>query len=601
MEKNRKNYKAVLVVMVFVMVCSFLLLPGNEVKVFAAEADSFDVLAEQAVVNSYQRYKTGIAVDDVYGNFGAIDGYVLSIVGIELEHWQNGDTNFKEELLALIKAIPTKENGDSPSSAKQVASGYLLANEWRETETADQLLTILKERQKNSLDGSFDQNVFSDLPAFAALGRARVLTGFDVDAAINFILNKQDEETKAWPTGEYQDFQTTAQAIRTLTYFKPFVENNEDKADELAAMQEAIDQGLAWLKERQLPDGSCQDSSGFDDPLIDTVEVLLTLKTVGIEVTDPDWISSEGKSIVDYLRENALNEDGTFGTFRNPSDNTWALDAFICLGACVSQDTALMIEIEPKEVELAVEEEEALTATAFLVNGDTVDVTTTAEWTVSDSEKVIMNLADEKMVIRRISAGDFELEAIYQTVNCKQVIKTRSSSGGGGSNHSVNEIRVSISVTGENRERLYSGKVTLNKKKATIFDALVATGLRYQGDSNFISAIEGQKNRGLNGWMVKVNDELITAAIDSYTLGKGDIVEWFYSNDSGNSVENIGGSNKGDKQVAASPKLEEIKLDPETYLLLFKKAEQYHNDFQTTVMQFMNDAITYLQWLATCF
>ena len=68
--------------------------------------------------------------------------------------------------------------------------------------------------------------------------------------------------------------------------------------------------------------------------------------------------------------------------------------------------------------------------------------------------------------------------------------------------------------------------------------------MSYEGDSNFISAIEGQKNRGMNGWMVKINGKLISFSIGSYTLKDGDSVQWFYSSDSDNNVEGIGGNKK---------------------------------------------------------
>jgi len=599
MRNSSRNFRATIILIVFIIVCSFLLLPGYEINVLAAEADSFDALAKQAVVNSYQRYyETEGKISPTSNNIDldSYSIYVLTEANVAVDQWVYEESTLITKVVELIentKQLEADENPENDVNAKYVAHQYLAAKGLKEETLAQELLVMLINRQNRNDDGNFFKGAYSqwtNLPVFDALRCAGVIDKTDMEKGIDYILSLQFEN------GSYtDDFMSTAQAVRTLSALK------ENKPEyRLEEVETAINSGLSWMQAQLKEDGSVvyESEAWSDDAVTDTAETILTLTALEIEI-DSWQDETTGESPVDFMLKKSRNLDGTFGS-GNLGANNSALAAFICLGARVSDDTALMIKIEPQEVELGVDEEKAFTATAFLANGDIVAVTTTAEWTVSDPAKALLNLADETMVIRRISAGDFELEAIYQTVNCKQVITTRSSSGGGGSNPSTNKIRVSVSVIGENRERLFSGNVTLNKNQATVFDALVATGLSYQGDSNFISAIEGQRNRGLNGWMVKVNDELISAAIDSYTLGKGDTVEWFYSSDSGNSVEKIGGSRKSGNQVSANPQTEEIKLDPETYLLLFQKAEQVHTVFQKAIRQFMNDSFTYLKWVENC-
>ena len=532
-----------MLLVIFTVMSLFLspvLLPGNQGAVLAAEP--FDGLVKQAVRNNYDLYTTGTAVDGGWGNFGAVDGYVLAGAGVGLEDWQKGDKSFQEELLALVDATLANENS---SSAKRIAYEYILAKEWGETEKAGQLLTILKERQNKQGNGSFDNNAFSDLPAFAVLGRAGVLAEFDQAMAITFILDSQDKSSGAW-TNTWQDFQTTAQAVRALTYLKSFV---EDKAEELATVQGAIDKGLAWLKDKQQSDGSFQDASGFDDPLIDAVEVLLTLKTAEIEFTDAAWISSEGKSVVDYLTEKALNEDRTFGTSCNLADNTWVLKGLQILGGNIDENTVLAIRISPESLRLSENATAQLKAEAFKLKGTWEEIAAGVSWSTGD-----VNLAaiDEHGLLTALKAGNTIVKAGYLDLAKQVVLGVTESSGGGSSGGSSrppeNKVRVEVTVTGEKGENLFSGRVTLEQKEATVFEALVKTGVRYEGDSNFITAIEGQKNRGMNGWMVKINGKFIATSVGDYTLRTGDAVEWLYSTDADN-IAGVGGK-PGD---AASP------------------------------------------------
>lgn len=588
----------VLTVLLFAFSSSFLL--GNESKAWASASETVDSLAEQAVINSYNCYLENEGHISTASNIelDLYSIYILTEANVSVDQWVYGESSLKTSVLELIdntKKLEADENPENDVNAKYVAYQYLAAIGLDEETLAQGLLGILIDRQIENSDGTFfngDYNQWTNLPVFDALSRSGVINQTDMEKGIDYILSLKPEDEDY-----FSDFMSTAQAVRTLHALK---ENCPDYRCE--EIETVINNGLTWMQNLLREDGSVVfESYGWlDDAVTDTAECILTLNTLGI---NPDTWDHEvtGETPVDYLMNEAKNPDGTFGS-GNIGSNTWALDALNCLGASVGEDTAIRIIIAPEEVKLAVEEVQEFTVTAFLANGDTADVTTFAEWSVSDPSKAELNLDDEKMIVRRVSVGDFEIAVTYQLVNCKVLISnSNNSSGGGGSKPSANEIRVSVSVTGENNDRLFSGRVTLEKNQATIFDALVATGLSYQGDSNFISAIEGQKNRGLNGWMVKVNGELITMSIGSYTLRSGDKVQWFYSSDSANSIVENGGKKENNVSPGPKPVEEIIKaLDKETYKQLFAKAEKLYADWQKVLSQLMRDTFAYIDWLSKC-
>ena len=85
----------------------------------------------------------------------------------------------------------------------------------------------------------------------------------------------------------------TTQAMRSLKYLK-------HQQVKTAEINTAINKALNWLQVEK-NNGSFQDSGGFDDPLVDSVEVLLTLKTLSIDPAS--WKSQEERS--DYLQNEA--------------------------------------------------------------------------------------------------------------------------------------------------------------------------------------------------------------------------------------------------------------------------------------------------------
>ncbi|MDD3269782.1 MAG: S-layer homology domain-containing protein [Syntrophomonadaceae bacterium] len=275
----------------------------------------YDQLAASALEKNHSLHQAGKAVDAGWGNFGSYDAYILKQAGVDLESWLYGESSFKSSVIDLIDATIAAEAGDGQKTAQRVAQDYLAAKSLGETEKAQQLLGILQARQLASGNGAFDSSTFSNMAAFEMLGRAGDIDKIDQAGAINYILGKQ--ESGAWPPAdEYgPDLMATAQAVRALKYL--------DSQGTQETVSTAISSGCDWLKSKQKDDGSFMGSD-WDDPVIDTAEAINTQILLGI---DPGtWITG-GKTAIDYLK--------TAESYENVSSNTWALDAYLKLGASI--------------------------------------------------------------------------------------------------------------------------------------------------------------------------------------------------------------------------------------------------------------------------
>ncbi|MDX9870910.1 MAG: stalk domain-containing protein [Clostridia bacterium] len=373
-----------------------MIFPG---AVLAAEPyDTYNNLALQAVRNNYGLYQGGTPVTSShYTNFGAYGAYVLDKAGINLTEWAHEGTSFADSISALID-----ETIAGPSSANRVAYEYLAAKEMGDSR-ADSLLVILTNRQTTRGDGSFDDNIYSNMPAFDALARTGDIAELDTAAAIIYLLGTQDDASGAWGSPGYPDIAVTAQAVRALLALEPLA------GGDALSVQTAIGNGVSWLQSCQQDDGSFSAPSW--DPLIDTVEALLTMKALGLSL---DTWKEGGKSAVDYMRDDALNDDGTFGGSGNLYDNTMALEAYLLLDAAIPEDKTLALTISPKTVDLAIDEEQAFTAEAFLANGSKKDVTSDADWAVSDPAIAELTEDGDSVTVGRMIAGDFQVTAAYQ-------------------------------------------------------------------------------------------------------------------------------------------------------------------------------------------
>lgn len=285
-------------------------------------AGDYNQLASQAVEFIYNQYVQGQSVD-------ADAAYILTLAGngISLDRWVYQGKTLKESVLASVyKTL----KDPSSASAKALAQQLLIAKQWGRTDLADQLASALKQRQKPQ--GGFDDNVYSDIPAYLALGQAGYLSVVNSAYAREYILKLQSQANDdtlgswgaVWDGTFYADFLSTCQAIRALTYL-PGQESDQE-------IQQAINQGLAYLKKHLQDDGSVYITQPFpDDPVVDTSEVIVTLRALG---QDPaSWRSSQGLTPIDYMATKARNSNGSFGPIGNIMAAAKALHAYLSLGA----------------------------------------------------------------------------------------------------------------------------------------------------------------------------------------------------------------------------------------------------------------------------
>lgn len=478
----------------------------------------YNDLTTKAVRFNFQEYVNGAKLN-------AYDAYVLTLSGVDATKWVFNGVSLKETI--IDSAQKTINNPDSVF-AKEIAYQILALDQWGGyADLIEQLSSILVGRQKHN-NGSFDGDIYSDMPAFDALGRARKFSIVDAVYARDYILGNQCTTSGnvygSWGSSWGPDFMTTAQAIRALAYLPDEVKNSE--------VQAAIDRGLSWLHQYQTVDGSVYyTTSGWsDDPLIDTVETILTLNTLGIDPAD--WQSESGQSPLDYMLENAFNkEDGSFGSYRNVMDATWALLVYAnLLGGQVSNDTPLGITVTPSSAYIPEGGTQEFKSVLQYNNGNAPDITGDADWSVEDSTYASVA---EKGLIKGLKAGHTVVKATYGGMTGKAVL-TITAPGGG----PENDCLVNIAVVGKNGELLYGpGSVLVsktNKWGLTVLGALEATGLPYDyAEYSFgvlVTCISGQCNEGQQGWMYTINERPGGAA-DQEPIKNGDQIIWWYSSD----------------------------------------------------------------------
>lgn len=285
-------------------------------------AGNYSQLASQAVEFIYNQYVQGQSVD-------ADTAYILTLAGegISLDQWVYQGKTLQESVLGSV--YKTLKNPGA-ASAKALAQQLLIAKQWGRTDLADQLASALKQRQKPQ--GGFDDSVYSDIPAYLALGQAGYLSVVNSAYAREYILKLQsqanDDTLGSWGASFdgtfYPDFLSTCQAIRALTYLPGWESGQE--------IQAAIDKGLSYLKKHLQDDGSVYVTQPFpEDPVVDTSELIVTLRFLG---QDPaSWKSSQGATPIDYMATEARNPDGSFGPIGNIMAAAKALHAYLSLGA----------------------------------------------------------------------------------------------------------------------------------------------------------------------------------------------------------------------------------------------------------------------------
>lgn len=434
-------------------------------------------------------------------------------------------------LKSLGKTYADYAGGGSPwvksSRTKTIAQCLLALNSWGDTTRANKLVNLLKERHSTQ---GFDNSVYSDMWAYIALGEAGQISVISDVYARDYLLGKQSvaEATYgAW--GEvggstfYPDFMSTAQAIRALTYLPGYQQNDPQ-------IQGAIDKGLAYLKKWLQPDGSVYTTQPWpDDPVVDTAEAIITLKRLG---QDPlSWQSPAGLSPVSYMMLKALNDDDSFGAYRNVLDASEALYTYLILAGTIDPKTSLGLLVQPAAASLNLNGKQQFKAVLAYFDGTRSDVTNEAAWSVGDNS--IASVSDSVYgLVTALNTGQTVVKAIYNGLTATAILNiTLPTSSTPDRDYCI----VNIAVVGMNGELLYGpGSVMVSKNGRwglTALGALDATGLPYVDDNGFVKSIAGQANSGMNGWMYKVNGSVPMVSASQKTIQDDDQIIWWYSTD----------------------------------------------------------------------
>ncbi|MDO5118222.1 MAG: DUF4430 domain-containing protein [Eggerthellaceae bacterium] len=91
-------------------------------------------------------------------------------------------------------------------------------------------------------------------------------------------------------------------------------------------------------------------------------------------------------------------------------------------------------------------------------------------------------------------------------------------------------IHVLVDASNAGRGYFFDATVELNEG-ATVYDALIATGLSFGGNSEYVRSINGlaEFDAGkTSGWMYSVNGNVPMTPCGGYTLSAGDNVRWYY-------------------------------------------------------------------------
>ncbi|WP_073165415.1 S-layer homology domain-containing protein [Desulfofundulus australicus] len=483
--------------------------------------------ANNAVQFLYNEYIQKGINNSEYG-VGSYALYVLKQAGVDVASWVYNGENLED---AVTNAVYNDISQPDKVPAKILAQDLLAVQALGRSDLADQLVEILKNRQTENGFDTGAYSLFSNLPAFDLLGRAGKLSVVNAAYTRDYILSNQLTQSTvpaevygAWGgswtddkgnTNYFADFMATAQAVRALHYLDP---GGQD-----ARVQAAINNGLNWMRNQQKADGSFV--AGWDDPAIDTAEVVVTLKALG---RDPaDWKTGDGKTAVDYLMNNVLNPDGSFGTSKNAMDAIWVLSACNSLGI---QPTVWRFYLDPSSNTLNIGAQQQFRAVWQDACGQS-DVTQWAIWSVADSS---IASVDGSGLVTAKNAGQTVVKAVYNGLTASAALTVKSAAGGGGT---AAAVTVGMAVVGMNGELLYSPSYVMvpkeNKWGLTALGALDASGVPYHTSTwswgILVDEIAGQANSGMAGWMYTVNGQVPSYGPEKYNIKEGDKIIWYYS------------------------------------------------------------------------
>lgn len=291
----------------------------------AGRAEAAQQLKDRAAQYLKDEYASNGVINSDMG-VGSHTFYILRQAEVDTGSWMHSGVSLDDMVTGAVQNDITNAG---QVSAKLLAQDLAAAQALGREDLAAQLLQLLKNRQGSwGFDERGPLSVYSNVPAYELLSRAGLLGKVDAGLARSYILGAQytgaeEKYFGSWGSTDngkfYADFIAATEALRMLHRIDPSGADPE--------IQASVRNGLAWIKNQQKAGGNYM--AGMDDTLIDTCDVIVTLRGLGIEPAD--WVSSEGKSAVDYLVSEALNPDGSFGQSGNVMDATWVLWACLAL------------------------------------------------------------------------------------------------------------------------------------------------------------------------------------------------------------------------------------------------------------------------------
>jgi hypothetical protein len=483
--------------------------------------------ANNAVQFLYNEYIQKGINNSEYG-VGSYALYVLKQAGVDVSSWVYNGENLND---AVINAVYNDISQPDNVPAKILAQDLLAVQALGREDLTNRLVDILKNRQTENGFDTGAYSLFSNLPAFDLLGRADKISVLNTAYAKEYILGtrKTTVNDPAYGTwgyiyegAYYPDFMTTAQAVRVLHYLDPKGQDSQ--------IQDAINAGLNWLKAQQKADGSFV--AGWDDPLVDTAEVIITLKTLGV---DPSTWSKNRKTAVNYLLNNppALRENSV----HNAMDAAWVLSALTILGesptlSCNGPVLFYLDPFNPSGITLIADAQQQFRAVWQDAYSQS-DVTQWAAWSVADSS--IASVDDSVYgLVKAIKAGQTVVKAVYNGLTASATLTVKSAAGGGGT---ATAVTVGMAVVGMNNELLFGPSyVTVTKDNQwglTALGALDASGVPYHTSTwawgVLVDEISGQANSGMAGWMYTVNGQVPSYGPEKYNIKEGDRIIFYYS------------------------------------------------------------------------
>ncbi len=488
---------------------AFVLIVSTIAPVMAS-SDSLEDLANYALVKQHEIYDG--EKESEWDKIEPYDAYILSKAGVDVEKWARKNTNLKEETL---KNIGKLDEGDS---IKHIAGGYLLARHLGENEKAASLLGIIKEMQKP--EGKFGENeysIYSDAPAIEYLGRAVALDEIDVVGAVYAITNFQDDLT------------STSQAIRGLHYLEKVTEGNGLKSK----ITESVNLGLIWLGDLQRNDGSYIYVEEWEDPQINTAEILMTIKTLGLEGSN-EWQDKFNDGLT-YILNNSPNPDGKIG-MGTVANYTAILDLAMALNDGYEAPETFIYLNSPK-FEINKGNTKELQVNKFNKVGTKEGIGDNLTW---DSDNPSIATVSNTGLVTGISTGTATITATYGDLVAQGTVKVLGSSGGGTvPSDKQGTAYVTIRGDSETGTILSSTAYIWTDKEVSVLHmlekVLQGQGISYTATGGYVSEIAGLAHQKpsypLSGWKFKVNGIDADKGAGDFTLKDGDRVEWYYSLD----------------------------------------------------------------------